>query len=108
MSTRRQVAAGLGGCMAVLATASGRAQPTGEYADGWRILRAGDGQARLRGSDAHQPRSPDMTGVTPGPLLRIKRGEELRVRLVNELTDRHDDPLARRCGCRTPWTAFRT
>jgi FtsP/CotA-like multicopper oxidase with cupredoxin domain len=44
---------------------SARAQP-----DGVRILRA-----RPDGYD----------GVIPGPVLRVRRGEELKVRLVNEL-----------------------
>ena len=49
--------------------------------DGFRVIRARDG-----GYD----------GAVPGPVLRVKRGEELQVRLVNELAGRHRDPLARR------------
>ncbi len=92
--TRRQVAAGLGASMAVLAAASSRAQQTAEYVDGWRILRAKAGQARLRGAEAGPTAISGYDGVTPGPTLRIRRGEELRVRLVNELADPHHRTLA--------------
>src|SRR5882672_10239517 len=56
-------------------------------ADGFRVLRAHPGTASLRGES--QPATPLWTydGTTPGPILRAKRGEELRVRLVNELPE---------------------
>jgi FtsP/CotA-like multicopper oxidase with cupredoxin domain len=73
--------------VAVLAAASSRAQQSAEYADGWRILRARAGQARLRGAEAGPTAVSGYDGVAPGPILRIRRGEELRVRLINELTD---------------------
>lgn len=65
--TRRTVLAGAGVAvtLAVLGTPA-RSQP-----DGFRLIRARDG-----GYD----------GTIPGPVLRVKRGEELKVRLVNELS----------------------
>lgn len=63
LSTRRDVlAAGLAAAGAAISP--GFAQP-----DGFRVLRA-----RENGFD----------GAVPGPLLRIRRGEELKVRLLNE------------------------
>jgi len=51
--------------------------------DGWRVLRArGVGSA----GDAQQPPW-GYDGTVPGPTLRLKRGEELRLRLVNELAE---------------------
>ncbi len=52
----------------------------------FRILRAKPGHAELTGPG----RSTSIWGYdgsVPGPTLRIKRGEELRVRLVNELVE---------------------
>src|SRR3954470_18982376 len=43
--------------------------------DGFRVLRAGGLQSAGFGYD----------GMVPGPALRVGRGEELRVRLVNDL-----------------------
>src|SRR5713101_835455 len=51
--------------------------------DGLRILRAGQGPTRGEG----QPPAWGYDGAAPGPALRLKRGEELRVRLVNELPE---------------------
>jgi FtsP/CotA-like multicopper oxidase with cupredoxin domain len=53
--------------------------------DGFRLLRAGP----LRtGGEAQSPASiSSYDGAVPGPTLRLKRGEELRVRLLNELAE---------------------
>lgn len=88
--SRRVVLAGLGvTATAVMLPRGGHAQPdAGETAaDGFRILRARPGTARLRGKD--QPATPvwGYDGIAPGPTLRVKRGEELKVRLVNELPE---------------------
>src|SRR5258708_16830416 len=45
--------------------------PSAAQTDGFRVIRARDG-----GYD----------GKTPGPVLRARRGEEVKVRLVNELS----------------------
>jgi FtsP/CotA-like multicopper oxidase with cupredoxin domain len=61
---------------------SARAQTT---FDGFRELRL-----RALGG-GHEPRSPTsllgFDGAVPGPILRVKRGDELRVRLVNDLAE---------------------
>jgi FtsP/CotA-like multicopper oxidase with cupredoxin domain len=85
--TRRQVAAGIGASVIALTPLATRAQPLAQYDGGWRILRARAGEARLRGGDTAATAIAGYDGVTPGPLLRIRRGEELRVRLVNELPE---------------------
>ena len=66
--TRRGVIAGTGlsAAMAVVGARAGLGQT-----DGFRVIRAREG-----GYD----------GTVPGPVLRVKRGEELKVRLVNELS----------------------
>jgi FtsP/CotA-like multicopper oxidase with cupredoxin domain len=52
-----------------------------------RVLRARPGSAALQGEG--RPATPiwGYDGTAPGPVLRVKRGEELRVRLVNELRE---------------------
>lgn len=62
--------------------ASGEVSP-----DGFRILRARPGSALLRGDG--QPPTPTWgyDGEVPGPTLRLKRGAELKVRVINELPD---------------------
>jgi FtsP/CotA-like multicopper oxidase with cupredoxin domain len=81
MSSRRRFLAGAGvafgsaGLPAILRAETGAA--------GLRILRAGHGATRGEG----QPPAWGYDGTAPGPTLRLKRGEELRVRLVNELPE---------------------
>ena len=94
--TRRQMALGLGASFAILgASTRARAEYTPEYDQGWRVLRAKQGKAPLRGADKPPTTIFGYDGIAPGPLLRVKRGEELRVRLINELDDANDRPLAR-------------
>ncbi len=69
---------------ALLLPARLRAQPT---ADAVRILRAKPGTARLGGPQAAETSIWGYDGGVPGPLLRVRRGEELRVRLVNDLPE---------------------
>ena len=52
---------------------------------GFRVITARTGTANLRGGDAGPTPIRGFEGTVPGPLLRVKRGEELEVRLVNEL-----------------------
>ena len=73
-TTRRQVIAGTG-----LAATLALLGPSGfAQSDGVRVIRAREGKAE--GSAV-----PGYDGTVPGPVLRIRRGEELKVRLVNEL-----------------------
>jgi FtsP/CotA-like multicopper oxidase with cupredoxin domain len=72
--SRRRLLAGAGAAAAHLAIlAAARAQAA---ADGFRVLRASD---KVTGA------AWGYDGVVPGPALRLKRGEELRVRLFNDL-----------------------
>ena len=66
--TRRRVVegAGLSAAVALVGASAGHSQT-----HGFRVIRARDG-----GYD----------GAVPGPVLRVKRGEDLKVRLVNELS----------------------
>jgi len=57
----------------------------GAQPDGFRVLRARTGTAQLRGPDGGVTPIRGFEGAVPGPVLRVKRGEELKVRLVNEL-----------------------
>jgi len=52
---------------------------------GFRVLTARTGTANLRGGNAGPTPIRGFEGTVPGPVLRVKRGEELRVRLANEL-----------------------
>lgn len=81
--SRRRVLAGTG--LAVVFALLPRAARGA--ADGFRILRAHPGSARLRGPDQPPTAVWGYDGTVPGPVLRVRRGEELRVRLVNELPE---------------------
>ena len=58
-------------------------QSTGN--DGFRILRARPAPARLRGTAEPLADIWTYDGIPPGGVLRVRRGDELRARLVNEL-----------------------
>ena len=48
-------------------------------------MRARPGEARLRGSAEPPTAIWGYDGTVPGPTLRVKQGDELKVRLINEL-----------------------
>jgi FtsP/CotA-like multicopper oxidase with cupredoxin domain len=82
--TRRRLLAGFG------ATVTATALPRHTFAqaksdDGYRVLHARKGTAALRGKDASPTPIWGYEGMSPGPTLRLKQGEELKVRLVNNL-----------------------
>ena len=54
---------------------------------GFRDLRARPGLIRLRGPDIATTAIWGYDGGVPGPTIRVKRGEELKVRLINELPE---------------------
>ena len=56
-------------------------------ADGFRELRLRPGTAALRGADQPPAGIWGFDGTVPGPLLRVKRGDEVKVRIVNELPE---------------------
>ena len=87
--TRRRMLAGSG--LAVVAAAlpprrthaaSGDTGP-----DGFRIIRARPGAVKLRGPELSATPIWGYDGTVPGPLLRVKRGQEVKVRLVNDLSE---------------------
>src|SRR3954464_10167764 len=83
VSRRSLVAAGGAVAAATLFPCTPRAQQP--PSDGFRPLRALPGLVPLRGPEHGMTPIWGYSGVVPGPTLRIKREEELKVRLFNEL-----------------------
>jgi FtsP/CotA-like multicopper oxidase with cupredoxin domain len=82
LPSRRRLLAGTSALAgSALLPAVPAAQPA---SDGFRILRV---RALGSGSGGGEAARLAFDGVLPGPTLRAKRGEELRVRLVNELAE---------------------
>jgi FtsP/CotA-like multicopper oxidase with cupredoxin domain len=52
-----------------------------------RVIRVQPGNARLRGAEAGATDIWGYDGTVPGPLLRVRRGAEVTVRLINELAE---------------------
>ena len=72
--SRRQWLAGAGASLTAFALpAHSRAEE--KAADGFRILRARSGEAKLRGRDEVPTAIWGYSGVSPGPTLRVKQGE---------------------------------
>ena len=80
LTRRRVLAAGITATLVLLERTRAASQ-----GDGFRTLTARVGHARLRGADAEATAIWGYDGTVPGPTLRLKRGEELKVRLVNGL-----------------------
>ena len=88
ITRRRWLAGAAAGLTAIALAPRARAaeQPATEIAtDGFRVLRARPGTARLRGPNEAPTPIWGYDGLSPGPTLRLTQGEELKVRLVNEL-----------------------
>jgi FtsP/CotA-like multicopper oxidase with cupredoxin domain len=83
MLSRRHFLIGSPGAVAALA-ARARAE-TGP--DGFIVLRAAPGQARLFGPDRPPVPVWGFGGAVPGPVIRVRRGEEVKLRLVNGLNE---------------------
>ncbi len=56
-------------------------------ADGFTVLSAKGGVAPLRGEEGDPTAIWGFNGQSPGPTLRVRQGETLKVRLVNELLE---------------------
>jgi FtsP/CotA-like multicopper oxidase with cupredoxin domain len=86
MVSRRRVLAGAGAavtCLSLPRRAGGEGAPN-LTPDGFQLLHAG---AAAAAPDGAKTQVWGFEGAVTGPLLRVKRGEELRLRLVNELPD---------------------
>ncbi len=86
--TRRTVAAGLGLTLASWSLAArpgdALAQPAGAPSPGFRLLTAAPTRLRLAPEPAPEVEAWAFDGRVPGPVIRVRHGEEVRVRLVNE------------------------
>ena len=85
--TRRRLLAGAAVSLTAMAL-PGRAfaqKAEDKAADGYRVLRATTGAASLRGPDMKPTPIWGYDGMVPGPTLRARQGDELKVRLVNDL-----------------------
>ncbi|HEX2725158.1 MAG TPA: multicopper oxidase family protein [Beijerinckiaceae bacterium] len=84
LPTRRRVIGGLAVSLATLARAqaSSRSAPP---SDGWRELTAAPGSVRLRPDAASETPVWTFDGQVPGPTLRVRPGEQVRVRLRNQI-----------------------
>lgn len=63
---------------------AGAAGAAGAAPDGWRTLRAVPARLRLRPEPAAEAEVWAFDGAVPGPVIRIRLGEEVRVRLLND------------------------
>jgi FtsP/CotA-like multicopper oxidase with cupredoxin domain len=89
LMTRRMLVGAAGfACFASALPRRSAAQMAAETApDGFRILRARPGSALLRGGGQSATPVWGYDGQVPGPVLRVKRGEEFKLRLINELPE---------------------
>lgn len=88
--SRRRMVQGLALTLASLAvtdTALGQSGSPNPANDGFRLLRARKGSVRLRGAERAETPVWGYDGQVPGPTLRLRRGEELKVRLINDLSE---------------------
>lgn len=88
--SRRRILAGLGATATLVALPPPFSVAQTAGGDGFRVLRAKSGTAHLRGLAARPTPIWGYDGLSPGPTLRVKQGEELKIRLVNDL----DQPTA--------------
>jgi len=85
--SRRQLLAGAGLAVACIALPRRARAQAEKGADGFTILRPRPGTAALRGEREAPTAIWGYQGTVPGPTLRVARGEELRVRVINDLPE---------------------
>lgn len=85
MNLRPSRRAVLGSLAATLVPLRAGAQQEQKAPDGFRILEARKNGLRLMPAPAQESAGLSYDGATPGPLLRARQGEDVRVRLVNRL-----------------------
>jgi FtsP/CotA-like multicopper oxidase with cupredoxin domain len=85
LARRTFLSAGLAAAAWVWRQAPARA--ANEPADGFRVIEAGPASAQLAPAPAAPVQALGYGDATPGPLLRLRLGETLKVRLVNRLTE---------------------
>jgi FtsP/CotA-like multicopper oxidase with cupredoxin domain len=81
LSRRRFLAAGLAATAIPLVGRPGLTQTS----DGFRVITLKPGEVRLRGPGAASTPIWGYEGIVPGPTIRVRRGDELKVRVVNRL-----------------------
>jgi FtsP/CotA-like multicopper oxidase with cupredoxin domain len=77
----------VGGLAAAAWSLSARAETPAPAADGFLPFDAGPSRLALRPPPAERASTLSYAGATPGPLLRLKKGEDLKLRLVNRLAE---------------------
>jgi FtsP/CotA-like multicopper oxidase with cupredoxin domain len=78
----------LGGGLAAAAWSLGaHAETPAPAADGFLPFEAGPSHLALRPPPAEPASTLSYAGATPGPLLRLRKGEDLKLRLVNGLAE---------------------
>ena len=86
MWTRRAVVGGLAATVVPLRAKAEALKPAaGTPADGFTILEAGEGKLRLLPAPADETAVWAYNGKVPGPLIRVRQGDPVKVRLVNKL-----------------------
>ena len=76
-----------GGLAAATWGLSGRAETPAPAADGFLPFEAGPSHLALAPAPAEPASTLSYAGATPGPLLRLRKGEDLKLRLVNRLAE---------------------
>ena len=85
---RRMLRTGVSASLWAAFGAGASAQPAGRLsADGFRLFEAGPAKAQILGAPAPASDALGYEGATPGPLLRLSKGEAVKIRLANKLAE---------------------